>query len=64
MASKDSNLFSKDTQCIFYNYKSKPAQRMLDFDFLCGEGLQANISFCGCLPLFPDPSRLLPLLHE
>jgi hypothetical protein len=34
---KDGNLFSKATQCLFYNYKPKPAQRMLDFDFLCGE---------------------------
>mmetsp|Transcript_18602 Transcript_18602/g.33173 ORF Transcript_18602/g.33173 Transcript_18602/m.33173 type:complete len:613 (-) Transcript_18602:210-2048(-) len=33
---KDGNLFSKATQCLFYNYKPKPAQRMLDFDFLCG----------------------------
>eukprot|EP00192_Tetraselmis_astigmatica_P015423 CAMPEP_0117667044 /NCGR_PEP_ID=MMETSP0804-20121206/10735_1 /TAXON_ID=1074897 /ORGANISM="Tetraselmis astigmatica, Strain CCMP880" /LENGTH=180 /DNA_ID=CAMNT_0005474701 /DNA_START=283 /DNA_END=825 /DNA_ORIENTATION=- len=32
----DGNIFSKDTQCLFYNYKAKPAQRMLDFDFLCG----------------------------
>mmetsp|Transcript_21455 Transcript_21455/g.51177 ORF Transcript_21455/g.51177 Transcript_21455/m.51177 type:complete len:613 (+) Transcript_21455:137-1975(+) len=30
------NLFSKSTQCLFYNFKSKPAQRMLDFDYLCG----------------------------
>lgn len=29
-------LFSKDTQAIFYNWKEKPVQRMLDFDFLCG----------------------------
>jgi len=36
MATADGNLFSKTTQCIFYNYKPKPAQRMLDFDFLCG----------------------------
>ena len=37
MATADGNLFSKTTQCIFYNYKPKPAQRMLDFDFLCGQ---------------------------
>lgn len=29
-------LFSKETQAIFYNWKEKPVQRMLDFDFLCG----------------------------
>jgi ATP citrate (pro-S)-lyase len=29
-------LFSKDTQAIFYNWKQLPVQRMLDFDFLCG----------------------------
>ncbi len=32
-------LFSKDTQAIFYNWKQLPVQRMLDFDFLCGEVL-------------------------
>jgi hypothetical protein len=30
-------LFSRDTQSIFFNFKQKPVQRMLDFDFLCGE---------------------------
>lgn len=30
------NLFSKSTQAIFYNWKEKPVQRMLDFDFVCG----------------------------
>lgn len=29
-------LFSKDTQAIFYNFKLNPIQRMLDFDFICG----------------------------
>lgn len=29
-------LFSKDTQAIFFNWKQLPVQRMLDFDFLCG----------------------------
>ncbi|GAQ90472.1 ATP-citrate lyase B [Klebsormidium nitens] len=29
-------LFSKQTQALFYNYKPLPVQRMLDFDFLCG----------------------------
>ena len=30
-------IFSKHTQAIFYNWKQNPVQRMLDFDFLCGE---------------------------
>jgi hypothetical protein len=30
-------IFSKETQAIFYNWKPNPVQRMLDFDFLCGE---------------------------
>lgn len=29
-------IFSKDTQALFYNYKPGPVQRMLDFDYLCG----------------------------
>ncbi|KAM0954507.1 putative ATP citrate synthase [Dioscorea sansibarensis] len=29
-------LFSRNTQALFYNYKQLPIQRMLDFDFLCG----------------------------
>jgi ATP citrate (pro-S)-lyase len=29
-------LFSKETQAIFFNYKQNPVQRMLDYDFLCG----------------------------
>ncbi|KAK9815928.1 hypothetical protein WJX72_012098 [[Myrmecia] bisecta] len=29
-------IFSKETQAIFYNWKPNPVQRMLDFDFLCG----------------------------
>lgn len=29
-------IFSKDTQAIFYNWKPLPVQRMLDFDYLCG----------------------------
>lgn len=28
-------LFTKETQAFFYNLKSDPIQRMLDFDFLC-----------------------------
>eukprot|EP00798_Chlamydomonas_sp_ICE-L_P001678 gene1678-33073_t len=30
------NLFSKETQAIFYNAKLTPVQRMLDFDYICG----------------------------
>ncbi|RRT84817.1 hypothetical protein B296_00003201, partial [Ensete ventricosum] len=29
-------IFSQNTQALFYNYKQLPVQRMLDFDFLCG----------------------------
>ncbi|XP_039128521.1 ATP-citrate synthase beta chain protein 1 [Dioscorea cayenensis subsp. rotundata] len=29
-------LFSRNSQALFYNYKQLPIQRMLDFDFLCG----------------------------
>lgn len=29
-------IFSPETQAVFYNWKQKPTQRMLDFDFLCG----------------------------
>ncbi|GBG75748.1 hypothetical protein CBR_g20994 [Chara braunii] len=29
-------LFSRQTQALFFNYKQNPVQRMLDFDFLCG----------------------------
>lgn len=32
-------LFSKETQAIFYNWKEKPVQRMLDFDYVCGREL-------------------------
>jgi hypothetical protein len=32
-------LFSKESQAIFYNWKANPVQRMLDFDFLCGAQL-------------------------
>ena len=35
-------IFSKDTQAIFFNWKPIPVQRMLDFDFLCGE----TVSLC------------------
>jgi ATP citrate (pro-S)-lyase len=31
----DPNLFSRNTQAIFYNLKEAPIQRMLDFDYLC-----------------------------
>jgi len=29
-------LFTRQTQAIFFNAKISPIQRMLDFDFLCG----------------------------
>ncbi|KAF5839403.1 citrate synthase-like protein [Dunaliella salina] len=29
-------LFNSDTQAVFYNFKEKPVQRMLDFDYVCG----------------------------
>ncbi|KAL6778097.1 ACLB1 [Auxenochlorella protothecoides x Auxenochlorella symbiontica] len=32
-------LFTKQTQAIFYNWKQLPVQRMLDFDYLCGRTL-------------------------
>lgn len=28
------NLFSKDTQALLYNYKDVPIQSMLDFDYV------------------------------
>lgn len=35
MTSSPSSLFSRTTQCLFYNFKPLPVQRMLDFDYLC-----------------------------
>jgi len=54
---KHGQIFSADTQAVFYNWKQKPIQRMLDFDYLCGarsfyasiKNIKAVISFC--LPL-------------
>ncbi len=34
---KHGQIFSADTQAVFYNWKQKPIQRMLDFDYLCGK---------------------------
>jgi len=31
----ESQLFSKDTQALIYNFKANAVQRMLDFDYLC-----------------------------
>lgn len=45
-------LFSKETQAIFYNWKEKPVQRMLDFDYVCGERPE--------LPVRPFNSRVSP----
>eukprot|EP01026_Neomeris_dumetosa_P071483 TRINITY_DN7223_c0_g2_i1.p1 TRINITY_DN7223_c0_g2~~TRINITY_DN7223_c0_g2_i1.p1 ORF type:complete len:105 (-),score=9.17 TRINITY_DN7223_c0_g2_i1:68-382(-) len=39
MAGVSGQLFAKNSQAIFYNFKIKPAQRMLDFDFLCGRNI-------------------------
>lgn len=39
MSSSPSSLFSKKTQCLFYNYKPLPVQRMLDFDYLCSRDI-------------------------
>jgi len=50
-------LFSRNTQALFYNYKQLPIQRMLDFDFLCGE----CIFFCIFLNVLISYS--LDLLH-
>jgi len=36
-------LFSKESQAIFYNWKANPVQRMLDFDFLCGAQLPPTL---------------------
>ena len=36
---KHGQIFSSETQAVFYNWKQKPIQRMLDFDYLCGESL-------------------------
>ena len=48
-------IFSKDTQAIFYNWKPSPVQRMLDFDFLCGA------SFSLSYRKFVLPALLLPI---
>lgn len=31
-------IFSRTTQAVFFNLKPAPIQRMLDFDYVCGEG--------------------------
>ena len=30
-------IFSRATQAVFFNLKPAPIQRMLDFDYVCGE---------------------------
>ena len=47
-------IFSKHTQAIFYNWKPNPVQRMLDFDYLCGESI--------CKETAPIPGSLRNLL--
>ncbi len=62
---KHGQIFSADTQAVFYNWKQKPIQRMLDFDYLCGvqsscvsiKNVHAVISFR--LPLRASASSLL-----
>ena len=46
-------IFSRDTQAIFYNWKANPVQRMLDFDFLCGKYMVAPCltSYAVCHPV-------------
>ena len=46
-------IFSKHTQAIFYNWKPNPVQRMLDFDYLCGESI--------CKETAPIPGSLSKL---
>ena len=29
-------IFSRETQAIFYNFKPQPIQRMMDYDFVSG----------------------------
>jgi hypothetical protein len=41
-------LFSRETQAIFYNFKEKPVQRMLDFDFVAGQTHMLNCLFAQC----------------
>ena len=43
-------IFNRETQAIFYNWKPNPVQRMLDFDFLCGE---LAASYLGALSASP-----------
>ncbi|KAK9803247.1 hypothetical protein WJX73_009672 [Symbiochloris irregularis] len=45
-------IFSRDTQAIFYNWKPNPVQRMLDFDYLCGR--QTPSVACVVQPGNPD----------
>ena len=63
---KHGQIFSADTQAVFYNWKQKPIQRMLDFDYLCGaqstcasmKNMNAVISFaCLCVHSLPLPGR-------
>lgn len=54
-------LFGPSTQAIFYNWKQLPVQRMLDFDYLCGEQqLRWN---GGATLLASDMHPFVPQLH-
>ena len=67
---KHGQIFSADTQAVFYNWKQKPIQRMLDFDYLCGaqsscasiKNMNAVISFC--LPLRALAASARSLLYS
>ena len=54
-------IFSKDTQAIFYNWKQNPVQRMLDFDFLCGE--PPPLPFLLCIALIRNQDLLHASVH-
>jgi hypothetical protein len=47
-------IFSRETQAIFYNWKPNPVQRMLDFDFLCGMLWARSIIHWALLPETPS----------
>lgn len=52
-------IFSKDTQSIFFNYKEKPVQRMLDFDYVSGAAIASGAAMPCCL-IAPYPATLWP----
>ena len=50
-------IFSQDTQAIFFNWKANPVQRMLDFDFLCGMLFSWSQPFLHFLPILLTLAR-------